>query len=289
MPLPFFSRDYAMSVPWNLMLLTVGGLLYAFAIKAIALHQGFISGGVFGLSLYLYYMFKGMSPAMWYCLLNIPIFILGWTMIGRRFFLYSLYGVAVITVAAELIPLTASVHDPMLAAVVSGALCGAGSGIMLRSLGSDGGLSIISVVLHEKWGVRIGQFGFLYNVCLFSVSLYSLDVDKVLFSMVMAFVTGQVMDHFISLFNQRKMVLVISDKSDEIAREVLQGVRRGATFLYGQGAFTRHRRKVLLTVVNNYQLKRLEGAVYAIDPHAFVVIENTFNVLGTGFSKRKAY
>jgi uncharacterized membrane-anchored protein YitT (DUF2179 family) len=91
------------------------------------------------------------------------------------------------------------------------------------------------------------------------------------------------------MFNQRKLVIVISDKSDAIAQGVIKKLQRGVTLLYGRGGYSGRPKKVLLTVVNNYQLKRLEEAVFSIDSQAFFITENTFNVIGKGFSRRKVY
>ncbi len=135
----------------------------------------------------------------------------------------------------------------------------------------------------------MGRFFFMFNLTLFSFGLGFMKFDLVLYSLAMSFVTSQVMDYFLSMFNQRKMVLVISEESDRIAEAILHKLRRGATFLEGIGAYTGKRKKILLTVINNYQLKRMEEAVFTIDPDAFFITENTFNVLGKGFSRRKVY
>ncbi|MBG0777902.1 MAG: YitT family protein [Desulfovibrionaceae bacterium] len=281
--------EYTRSVPWNVGLLTLGALVYAFGINTIAVPHGFIAGGVYGLGLLGYYATNLGSPALWYLALNIPVFVLGAVLVSRRFFLYSLYGMLALTFLSWAVPPLGAVHDPILASVAGGVLCGAGTGLMLRSLGSGGGLDIVAVILHERFAVRIGQFGFLFNLLLFAGSLLRLDTDRVLYSMIMSFIISVVADHFLSMFNQRKMVLVISDKNDDIAAGVLKDLHRGATFLHGRGAYSGNRKKVLLCVVNNYQLKKLEGLVYSIDPNAFMVVENTFNVLGIGFSRRKVY
>ena len=84
-------------------------------------------------------------------------------------------------------------------------------------------------------------------------------------------------------------MIVISDQSDAIAKRIIDKLQRGVTFLYGRGGYTGMRKKILLTVVNNYQLKRLEEAVFSIDSAAFFITESTFNVIGKGFSRRKMY
>jgi uncharacterized membrane-anchored protein YitT (DUF2179 family) len=91
------------------------------------------------------------------------------------------------------------------------------------------------------------------------------------------------------MFNQRKMALIITENPDPIAEAITQDLHRGSTFLYGKGAYTGREKRMLMTVINNYQLKRLEELVFNLDPHAFVIFENTFNVIGQGFSRRKIY
>ena len=129
----------------------------------------------------------------------------------------------------------------------------------------------------------------LFNLVLFSLSFGFLKLDIILYSLVLTFVVAQVTDYFLSMFNQRKMVIIISDNSDSIAKAIFAKLKRGSTFLYGRGAFTGRRKKVLLTVVNNYQLKRLEEAVFGIDSNTFFITKSTFNVIGKGFSRRRVY
>ena len=93
------------SVGWNLILITIGGIILAIGIKSIAIPHGFISGGFSGLSLLMYYIFGGLSPGIWYFVLNVPLFVAGWMMLSRRFFLYSLFGMVVVTFAIDLIPI----------------------------------------------------------------------------------------------------------------------------------------------------------------------------------------
>lgn len=282
-------RDVTMTIPWNLFLLTVGGVLFSLGLKSIAVPHEFISGGVFGTGLYIYYSTGLFTPAVWYVLLNLPIFVVGWLFVSRRFFFYSLYGTAVTTLASQYITFQSSVSDPLLAAVAAGSVCGAGLGIVLRSLGSEGGLTVISIILHQRWNIRVGQFGFAYNFVLFMFGLATMDTDRVLYSVIMVYTYSMVMDYVHSLFNQRKLVFIISDRVEAIGNDVLDKLHRGVTYLEGQGAFTGREKRVALIVVPNIQLKRLEEVVYNVDPDAFMIIENTFNVLGSGFSRRKVY
>ena len=170
-------RGYAFSIPWNLFLLTVGSFLVAVAIKSVAVPHGLISGGVSGISLLIYYFTQTLTPGLWLLLLNIPIAVVGWLLVSRRFLLYTVYGMLALTVCLELIAFTLPVHDKLLAAIVGGAILGAGAGTSLRSLGSGGGLDIIAIILHQRFGFRVGQISFLFNAVLFSASFALLDTD----------------------------------------------------------------------------------------------------------------
>ncbi|MCB2147490.1 MAG: YitT family protein [Deltaproteobacteria bacterium] len=277
------------SVLWNLLLISAGSLVFGIGLKSIAIPHGFITGGISGLTLLFYYVSGLLSPGLWYLLVNIPIFLVGWVHISRRFFFYSLYGVAALSLTIDLIGFTLPIKEPMLAVLAGGVLMGAGSGLVLHSLGSAGGLDIIGIILNQKFSLRLGTFYFAFNVVLFAFSFGALETDLVLYSLFMSFISSQTLDYVLAFSNQRKMVFIISDLNDRIAKEIHTRLSRGVTFLEGSGAYTGKAKKVILTVVHNYQLKRVEEAALSIDPEAFIITENTFNVLGRGFSRRKVY
>jgi uncharacterized membrane-anchored protein YitT (DUF2179 family) len=269
--------------------MSAGAVVFAVGLNAIVIPHGFITGGISGVGLLIYYMAHLLSPGVWYLLINIPLFLFGWIFVSRRFFFYSLFGMVAVSLAMDLVTFQIPIKDPFLAILAGGVLLGAGGGITLHSLGSLGGMDIVCVILNKKFGIRIGSFLFFFNAVLFGLSLGVLETDLVLYSVALSYVSSQVLDYVLSIFNQRKMILIISAMSDEIAKVIHTQLNRGATFLNGSGAYTGKPKKIILTVVHNYQIKALEQAVITIDPEAFVITENTFNVLGKGFSKPKVY
>ncbi len=282
-------RDITYSIPWNLFLLSLGAFLMALAINGIAIPHGMVTGGFSGLGILLYYLFPVITPGVWLFLFNIPVFALGYVSISRRFFWYSLYGALMVSVLLEVVHLTIPIRDSFLAALAFGCVVGVGMGICFRSLGSSGGTDIIAIWLNQKFGLRIGQVSFAATALVFAAAFATLETDKVLYSLTAVFISAQVTDYILTLSNQRKMVLIIASQPDDIVKLVNNRLRRGATLLYGCGAYSHTPRTIILTVINTMQMKNLEEIVFSVDPNAFVIFENTLNVIGKGFSKRKIY
>ncbi|MBC2703924.1 YitT family protein [Desulfobacula sp.] len=277
------------SIPWNLFLITLGSIIIGIGLKAIVIPNGMITGGFSGAGILLFYYTQSLTPGIWYFVLNIPVFILGWLFISRRFLFYSLYGAIILAIAIDFIRFEIPFKDLVLAVLAGGTIIGAGAGIIFRSLGSAGGNDIISVILNQKFGIRIGTYNFGFNFILFLFSFGTLAADLILYSMAMSFITSQVIEYFMTLFNQRKMIFIISNNPRQITDEIMKKLNRGATFLKGEGAYSGREKEIILTVVNTFQIKRIEEIAFAIDPDAFLITENTFNVLGKGFSRRKIY
>ena len=283
------THKFAYSIAWNLFLITLGSFLWALGAKGAVLPHNFITGGMFGVSLLVYYYTHLLSPAIWFFLFNLPLFLLGWLMISRRFVLYSLYGVVVTTVLFELIQIDLQITEQIYAAVAGGVLCGFGGGIILRSLGSSGGLDIVAIVLNRKYSMSVGRFYLMFNSVLFLFSLSQLKIDLVIASVIMLFITSNIVDYVLGMFSQRKLVLIISEKKQAIADAILHTLKRGATVLKAEGAYSQRSRDILMTITNNVQLKRLEEVVFTIDPEALFIVENTFSVIGSGLGRRKVY
>lgn len=283
----FFNFTY--TPWWNLILLTCSALIVAIALKAIAIPHNFAAGGISGLSLILHYLFPQLKVSYLFFILNIPIFILGFIYVSKRFFAYSLYGMFLTTIFLYLINFKFPILDTFLASIAYGALLGIGLGFSYRSLGSIGGTDIIAIILYNKFNIRIGQSNFFLNLIIFSFALTTLSIDLVLYSLVAVGIASYVGEYFLGLFNQRRLVFIITESPDEIVKKISDTLHRGATFLFGQGSYSKKDKKIVLTVVDSMQLKRLEEIIFSIDPQAFVIEEKTLNVLGKGFSKRKVY
>lgn len=282
-------RNVAYSFSWNCFLIIVGSSIFSIGLKGIAEPHSFIAGGLYGIALTIYYMTDISSPAMLFALLNIPIFIAGHFILSSRFVLYSLLSMVTMTFAYTAFNYQFLINNEFYAAVACGVITGTGSGIVLRSLGSGGGFDIIGVILFQKFNIGLGKFYFVINFLLFSFCFLHFESDQVIASMIMVFVASVSLDYSLSLFSQRKMVFIITDKADKIASDIIEKLKISTTFIEGRGAYSQSHKQVLMTVINNIQLKRLEEIVFTTDEKALFIVENTFNVIGSGFSKRKIY
>ena len=277
------------SVPWNLLLITAGSLIIALALKGIAFQHAFIPGGFFGVASLIYFATELGRISIWYVLFNIPLFIIAWKFISRRFLLYSLYAMLFFTGIYAFLDVNFQIHNQLYAAVTCGVLSGLGAGIVLRSLGSNGGLDVMGVLFYQKFNIGLGKFYFFFNAVLYAFSFIFFDNDLVIASMIMLFCTSFAMEYALSMFSQRKVVLVVSDKPGKISAMINQEFNMGSTLLNGVGGYSGAPKQIVLTVINNIQLKRLEEIVFTIDPAALFIAENTFSVIGSNLARRKIY
>ena len=276
------------SILWNLLLLTLGAFFYASGAQCIVAKHGFLTGGVYGTALLIWYTTNLFDPPIWYLVLNIPLFALAWFRVGRQFLLYTVYGVGMTAVFGELLGGYAiPVQNELYAAVAGGVLCGAGVGLCLRSMGSSGGLDVVAIMLRERWNVAIGRFTFCFNAVLFLAGATFMALDVIMVSVIFVFISATVLEQVIGLFNQRKLVFIISDNGKAISEAIIKMERYGSTILRGKGGKTGMEREIILTVTNNIALKRLEHLVFSLDEHALFIVENTSYVSGAQFPRRQ--
>ena len=281
------KSKFVYSIFWNCGLIAIGSLIQAIALKSIAIPHQFVPGGLFGVGSLIYYKTGWLNPGVFYVLLNVPMFVLGY--ISRRFLWYSGLSMVLISCFYQLIVFQIQINTQLYAALVFGVLLGVGAGMVLRSLGSNGGLDVIAVILNQKFNIGVGKVYLGFNVLLFTLSFASLENDLVIASMIAVFVCSVAVDYCLSLFNQRKLTFIISEKPEQIADQVMTHLKIGTTMLPATGAYHKQDKTVLMVVINNIQLKRLEEIVFTADQYALFIVENTFSVLGSTFSRRKIY
>jgi uncharacterized membrane-anchored protein YitT (DUF2179 family) len=274
------TAESAHLVIWNLLLLSVGSVLCAMAINGILIPHQFLSGGFTGLALIIHYMVPSLPVAALYFLLNVPVYGLGWKYVGRRFFLYSIGGTMIFSAAVAWVEVTFPVHDKLLSAIFAGIITGAGWGLILKSLGSAGGLDILSVIFLKRFSIRIGTMILASNglILVFAAALFSLEGS--LYTLIYLFVSGYIVDLVVTGLSQRKALYIISSHWEEISRQIKEDIQRGVTTISARGGYTGHQLQVLYTVITLGELSRLKQIIRNVDPDAFVVVTDTLEVMG---------
>jgi uncharacterized membrane-anchored protein YitT (DUF2179 family) len=265
---------------WNLVLITVGSVLCALAIKGILIPKQFLAGGITGVSLLTHYLLGSLPVGLIYFILNIPLFVIGWMFVGRRFFFYSLAGMAIFS-SVMLWPYPVlPIQDMILNALAAGIISGIGSGIILKSLGSAGGLDILTVILFKKYSIRPGPFVLAFNSILMLVATFRIPMEMVLYTLIYLYVSTHFMNLVIVGLSQRKAVMIISPKWEEISQEIMTRLNRGVTLVRGQGGYTGKEMHILYSVISFTELSRFKEMIRKIDPDAFVVVTETLEVMG---------
>ncbi len=265
----------------------LGSFIIALSIQLVLVPVHMLTGGVSGISIILKFL-TGVDIWIWYICLNIPIFIVGYKFISKRFALYSLIGILALSFFLGITQgrqIDLGLDNLLLAAVLGGILSGLGTGLTLRSKGSTGGLDIVAVIISNYWGFNFGNIFFYVNLVILGVFLFVSNIELTLFSAISIFVSGKVVDSVQLGSNVGKSALIISAQCSVIAEEILSNLHRGCTYLVGRGAFTGESRDIIMVIVSRTQLPRLKEIVFQIDPHAFITISETTEVYGKGFKK----
>ena len=271
-------------------LIAVGCLVFTYGMNAVMIPARLFSGGLAGIAMIIGYQVPSIDLGIVYLLLNVPLIVLGWVFISRRFIAYTIFGTAFFSLAASMLrPTPLILSDPLLAALLGGVICGFGCGLILKSIGSAGGLDILAIYLNRRFGIRVGTVAFAANASVIVAGGWMLDLNLALYSIILLFTCGWVTNAVVSGFNARMALIIVSDMSDIIARELLGNFNRGVTFLNGEGGFSKTPKRVILAVTTVTEVPKIKEMIFATDPKAFVVINNTFEVLGQRHGALKVY
>lgn len=268
--------------------LLVGAVIFSIGFDLFLEPNGLNAGGLTGLAMVVVHLLGVGSVGIATALMNLPLFILGGKKIGKKFFFGSLVGMLVLSGTIDLFAtLPVPETEPLLACLYGGVICGAGLGLVFMSGASTGGSDILVRLLKLKFQhVPIGTINIVFDLVVAALTgLVFQDVSRCLYSGVAIFVSGKIVDAVVYRFDYSKVALIISPQYEAIAKAIAKELDRGATYLNGQGSFTGNETKVVLTAVKRQQLAELKSLVVAIDPNAFIIMQEAHQVLGDGFAR----
>lgn len=275
----------ARTVAKNLALIVAGSFVSAVGINAFLVPHKFLSGGVSGVAQFISYL-APLSVGTMVLLLNIPVFLFGIRYVGRVFVVGSVAGLAAFIAGLYGTAWMARMGwapEPLLSAVIGGALAGGGTGLVFRANSSHGGVDIIAAAVKKRWSLSIGTVVFLFNAVVVSVLGAVFGLHAALYTIVAQFVSSLCLDRVIMGLDTSRAVFIITSEPQRVADLILRKLNRGVTFLEGEGAYLGRRQRVIYCVVSLSQLARVKHYVQSVDPHAFLTVAEVSEVLGKGF------
>ncbi len=263
------------------------GPVFLMIISAAAVGSGFqlllipeklLSSGVSGVAMVIGYL-SGWNIGWLYFVLNVPILISGYRILGRRFIVLSMVMVLSTAFFLQVIPELHLTDDRLLASVFGGVLVGLGSTVSLRYGGSSGGFDIIASIISRYRDLPIGILTVLLNtIVVAALGFLQNDWNAALYSMLSIYLTGRIIDS-VHTPHHKVTAFIVTNSTQELASRLLK-IPRGVTILKTRGAFTSEERDMLMTVTTRYELAELRKMIKEVDSKAFVNVVQTVDVIG---------
>lgn len=265
----------------------VGCAVMGLAYALFLIPHHFVPGGVSGVAIIVNYFFKLPVGAL-IMVLNIPVFLLGLKTMGKKYVVNSLAGMIVSSVFIDLfhevLRVPSATDNPVLASIYGGVMLGVGLGIVFRGRASTGGSDIIGLVLSKHTGLSLGYGIMITDFVIISASGFAMrSLEAPLYGYLVLFLSTKVIDLILEGWSYSKLVIITSQRTEEISDYILHGLDRSGTALRSRSLYLNREGELILTVIHRKQLADLRTSVKRIDPEAFVIISDTYDVLGRGF------
>ncbi|GKT03888.1 YitT family protein [Furfurilactobacillus sp. WILCCON 0119] len=279
-------QDEAMRVR-DFIFITCGAALYAFGLIYVNVINRLADGGVAGISLILRALLH-WNPAYTTFAINIPLLLIGWRLLGRRSFIYTVFGITMLSVWLWIwqhVPISIDIHhDLFIAGALAGVTGGFGCGLVYRSGGTLGGTDIIARIFEKERGVPMGRSLLVQDVLVLAASLVYIDVVHMMYTLLCSFVFTQIVNFTQSGAYAARAIMISSQKNADIADAIIAELQRGVTYLHAEGGFTNQPQKMLYCVVSPREVQTLRRIVERIDDHAFMSIIPIQENIGEGFT-----
>lgn len=293
---------------FNFIALTVAGIINAVGVTLLLAPVKLYDSGFSGLAMFLDMLITVVPLGAWLVIINFPIFLFGLKKQGLAFTVYSLYAIAVYSIAAlvfqDIIPRFCSGflengspiagNEAILCSVFGGVLSGIGSGLTIRFGGAMDGIETLAVMFAKRLNLTVGNFVMIFNVILYLtigitvISLGKGDFTIPLFSIVAYYVNGKAVDFITEGIDQAKGALIITTNYDAVAPALSEEFGRGLTVINAKGYYSQADKQVIYCVVNRFQLSRLRSVVARCDRNAFVTVMDISDVFGTSVKNSRA-
>lgn len=281
-----------MSVLKSIIPVVIGNIIYALVVKLFILPTNLMSSGTTGIAL-LANHFLGIPVSFFILIFNVCMLILGLIVLGKKFAMTTIVSTLMYPIALEFFNQTLGefviTNNELLNTIFAGLGIGLALGIVLRSGASTGGMDIPPLVLNHFFRIPVSVSLYVFDfIILSSQSLYN-PLERLLYGIILILLTSIVLDKVLLMGTTKTEVKIISPKFEKIAEEILSEMDRGVTLLNARGGYLKNEHSVVLSVVSNRELPKIEKLVRALDPDAFMIVNRVSEVWGRGFSTKKKY
>lgn len=269
-------------------IIIVGITIMSIGVNGFLRQAHLLSGGVAGISTGINY-FTNINVGLITLLINIPIFILGFIYLEKDFLITSLINMVLFSFIIGITQEVGNVipiDDILLQSVYGGILCGIGNGLVFRTKSSLGGTDIIGAILKNKLNIAIKNTAFGLNLAIVSVSSLLFGLNLALYTLIAMFLNAQVMNYIKDALNDEKAVMVFSNNSHQIAKDIMQTLVRGVTFLEAEGGYTNEKKKIIYCVVLSREIPKIKEIALKHDEKAFISVNDINEVKGRGFKEK---
>lgn len=277
---------------FSLLAVIFGNFLYALTVKLFLLPSNLVTGGTTGIALAIQHYF-GLSISSFILIFNIAMLLIGWFILGKSFALTTLASTFLYPVSLEIcdqlfgnLILTS---DLVLCTIFSGLGIGVALGTVIRSGASTGGMDIPPLVLQKLFRIPVSASMYFFDFCILLLQIMFQPISNVLYGILLVLVYTMVLDKMLLFGSSRTEIKIISQKSEEISKAILSQIDRGVTLLNGEGGYLHLGTQVILSVISNRELFKVEKLAHEIDPECFMVVSRVSEVKGRGFSLNKNY
>ncbi|WP_035403313.1 YitT family protein [Faecalitalea cylindroides] len=281
-----------MSVLKSIIPVMIGNIIYALVVKLFILPTNLMSSGTTGIAL-LANHFLGIPVSFFILIFNVCMLILGLIVLGKKFAMTTIVSTLMYPIALEFFNQTLGefviTNNELLNTIFAGLGIGLALGIVIRSGASTGGMDIPPLVLNHFFRIPVSVSLYVFDfIILSSQSLYN-PLERLLYGIILILLTSIVLDKVLLMGTTKTEVKIISPKFEKIAEEILSEMDRGVTLLNARGGYLKNEHSVVLSVVSNRELPKIEKLVRALDPDAFMIVSRVSEVWGRGFSTKKKY
>ena len=274
----------------NLLLILVGNIIYTFTIKLFVLPAQLMSCGTTGLALIVNEL-TNIPVSAFILVFNVVMLGFGWWILGRQFAMTTVFSSLFYPVFLEILNRTlgdAYVTENMLLNVVfAGMGLGLSLGLVLRGGASTGGMDIPPLVLNKFFRIPVSATLWAFDFCILLGQMFFHPVEDLLYGILLIVAVSVALNKVMLFGTSRTEVKIVSEKAEEIRQGILSRVDRGLTILHGEGGYLRRDTEVILSVVSNHELPKIEGLARRIDPNCFIIVSQVTEVWGRGFSYGK--